>query len=86
MKVDQLASEVRVPPQVASAMYCASVQVWATYSDANQIDPSGAATCGRVVAPALHTVSPVGWVAGEPVGRRQIPDRRCVWLRRRISH
>src|SRR4051812_15393263 len=39
-RVDQLASEVRVPPQlpIGGVRYCASVQVWAMYSEAIQIE------------------------------------------------
>ena len=39
-RVPQLASEVRVPPQapIGGVSHCASVQVWAMYSEAIQID------------------------------------------------
>ena len=44
MRVDQLLSAPRVPPQVGSNRYVAYVQVWAAYSDAIQIEfPSTAA-------------------------------------------
>lgn len=44
MRVDQLPSAPRVPPQVGSSRYVAYVQVCATYSDAIQIElPSTAA-------------------------------------------
>jgi len=38
-RVDQLPYLLRVPPQVGSAWYCTTVQVWAMYSFAVQIDP-----------------------------------------------
>jgi hypothetical protein len=39
MRVPQLPSDVRVPPQlpIAPVSYSASVQVWPMYSDASQI-------------------------------------------------
>jgi len=43
----QLASWVRVPPQVESASHCASVQVCAMYSVAYQIEPSASATAAE---------------------------------------